>query len=129
MVDLFAHQPARYVANGLAAAGVHFSVLWLCLVPGQLGSAGVANLLASLAGIAASFVGNRYFVFRAGAEPIWAQLARFWVLYAMLSAMHGLVLLAWTDLLGLDYRIGFLLGAALQAVITYFGGKHWVFRA
>lgn len=128
MVTPLEHQAVRYLVNGLVAAGLHFAVLWLCLGPGQLASAGLANLLASLAGIAASFVGNRYFVFRAGAEPIWAQLARFWMLYAMLSAMHGLILLAWTDLLGFDYRIGFLLGAGLQAVITYFGGKHWVFK-
>lgn len=129
MVSVFERQAVRFVANGLAAAAVHFCVLWLCLVPVQLGSAGAANLIASLAGIAASFAGNRHFVFRAGGESMWAQLARFWMLYAMLSAMHGLVLLGWTDLLGQDYRIGFLLGAGLQAVITYFGGKHWVFKA
>ena len=52
-----------------------------------------------------------------------------WLLYVALAAMHGFVLLLWTDLGNLDYRIGFLIGAGLQAVGTYFGGREWVFRA
>ena len=93
-----------------------------------LRSAGLANALAACAGTAASFLGARHFVFRAGEEPTAGQAGRFLALYAATAAMHGTVMLLWSDIAGLDYRIGFLLGTALQAVCTYLGGRFWVFK-
>ena len=122
-------QPARFLINGIAAAAVHYAVLTLCLGPLGVNSAGISNFIAALFGISASFVGNRYFVFNARNERFLHQLARFWLLYAGLALLHGAVLLLWTDWAGLDYRIGFLVGAALQTVCTYFGAKQWVFTA
>jgi hypothetical protein len=46
----------------------------------------------------------------------------------MLALMHGGIMWAWTDWAGHDYRAGFLLGAAVQAVCTYYGSKTWVFK-
>lgn len=119
----------RFVANGVAAAGVHFLVLATCLEVLGLGSAGVANTLAACAGICVSFLGARHFVFRAGNQPAALQAARFMALYAAMALMHGALLFAWSDVAGLDYRIGFILGAAVQALCTYLGGRHWVFKA
>ena len=55
----------RYVINGFVATAVHYGVLNICMEYLHLGSAGFSNLLASALGIVCSFLGNRYFVFRA----------------------------------------------------------------
>lgn len=119
----------RFLMNGVAAAGVHFLVLFACLELVGMRSAGMANLVAACAGISASFLGSRYFVFQARSEPAKIQAARFLALYGAMALMHGAVLFAWTDVAGLDYRVGFLFGTALQALCTYLGGRHWVFKA
>jgi putative flippase GtrA len=119
---------ARFVVNGLLAAGVHFAALYALLELVGLRSAGLANLLAAGPGVAASFLGNRYFVFRAGDAPWGGQAARFLALYAATALVHGAVLLCWTDLAGLDYRVGFLLATALQVVLSYLGNRTLVFR-
>jgi putative flippase GtrA len=121
-------RPVRFLLNGLAAAAVHFAVLTCLLKVLALPSAGLANLFAAIVGVSASFVGNRHFVFGPAEEPWKHQLMRFWVLYLGLSVLHGGLLLFWTDVAGLDYRAGFLLGALLAALCTYLGGKRWVFR-
>jgi putative flippase GtrA len=119
---------ARFIVNGLVAAGVHFATLWFLLEVVGLRSAGLANLLAAGPGLTASFLGNRNFVFRAGTAPWGGQAARFVALYAMTALVHGAVLLCWTDIAGLDYRVGFLLATALQVVLSYVGNKLLVFR-
>lgn len=121
-------RPLRFAVNGVAAALVHFAVLYALLRGLDLPSAGLANLLAAIAGVSASFIGNRQLVFGETREPWQRQLLRFWALYLGLSLMHGAMLLLWSDVAGLDYRIGFLLGALLAALCTYLGGKRWVFR-
>lgn len=128
MADALASQPARFLLNGLAATAVHFIILAFCLHVLQLRSAGVSNVLAALGGITISFFGSRHFVFRAQRESIGCQLRRFWLLYLALSLVQGLVLFLWSDLAGLDYRAGFLIGVAIQAISSYYGGRHWVFK-
>jgi putative flippase GtrA len=128
LAGLLAARPVRFVLNGLAATVVHYLVLVLCLHGLGIPSAGLSNTIASGAGIAVSFLGNRHFVFRAAAVPMRDQLVRFWALYVLLALLQGLLLFLWTDLGGFDYRIGFLIGVVLQAVLSYLGGRHWVFR-
>lgn len=123
-----AAEALRFVANGIAATAAHYLVLVLLLDGVGLRSAGVANMLAAAVGITASFLGSRHFVFRAAAGRALPQLARFWVLYLLLALLQGLILFLWTDLAGLDYRIGFLIGTAVQAAGAYLGGRSWVFR-
>lgn len=122
-------QPLRYLLNGLAATGVHYAVLHLCIEVLALPSAGLSNLLAAICGISASFFGSRHFVFAATREPAGRQFSRFALLYAALASVQGLLLALWTDLAGLDYRAGFLLGIAIQVLGSWYGGKHWVFKA
>lgn len=128
MHSLLRHQPVRYVINGLVATCVSYAVLNFCLRVLHVPSAGVANFVAAIFGITASFIGSRHFVFPGAAESVWHQLARFWALYAVLAGMQAAVLFVWTDLARLDYRIGFIIGTFLQMVCSYFGGKHWVFK-
>jgi putative flippase GtrA len=118
----------RFTLNGLVATAAHFSVLTLLIEVGGLPSAGLANLLAATVGVSMSFLGNRHFVFRAGEQPWKEQALRFAVLYAFTTLMHGGVLFGWTDVLGRDYRAGFLLATGLQFAASYVGNRWLVFR-
>lgn len=121
-------QFARYVVNGLVATAVHFSVLSFNMQVLQLSSAGASNGIAAIFGIAASFIGSRYFVFRGTSGSIAKQGVLFIALYAGIALLHALVLYAWTDRLGLDYRIGFILATGMQMVISFFANKFLVFK-
>ena len=118
----------RFIANGVLAAGVHFAVLSACLELHLVTSAGLANMLAAIAGTIASFIGSRHFVFRAADRPVLGQAIRFIALYALVALLHGATLWVWADVLGLDYRIGFLLAVALQVILSYFGNQRLVFK-
>ena len=121
-------QAARYVINGIIATAVHYAVLRFNLGVLHLPSAGLANLIAAGFGISASFLGSRYFVFRAHGGSILHQLAKFGVLYACIALLHGGVLWLWTDVNHFDFRIGFLLATALQVALSFWGNKTLVFR-
>lgn len=117
----------RYAINGFVATTVHFSVLQMNLKLLAIPSAGVANFIAAFFGIAASFVGSRYYVFQSYQQSILRQASRFVGLYAAIAGLHGLMLYSWTDLQGWDYRIGFFLATVMQVVLSYFGSERLVF--
>jgi len=118
----------RYVVNGLFSTGVHFAVLYTCLNIVGILSAGLSNLIAALFGISVSFIGSRYFVFEHTGEKIHTQAIKFSGLYGSIALLHGLVLFVWSDMLKLDYRVGFLLATALQVSLSYVGNKFLVFK-
>lgn len=118
----------RFTANGLVAAGVHFSLLFCFLKVLGFSSAGASNLLAAIGGVSVSFIGNRHFVFRAASRPVLGQAGKFLLLYSATTLMHGLVLLGWTDLAGQDYRVGFLIATGLQFVMSFLGNRFVVFK-
>jgi putative flippase GtrA len=117
----------RFVVNGLIATLVHYSVLTFNLRVLGMSSAGMANFVAAWFGIATSFAGSRYFVFRRRDAALGPQALRFLGLYAAIACLHGLLLHVWTDQLGFDYSIGFLIGTAVQTVLSYIGNKLLVF--
>ena len=119
----------RYGINGVIATLVLFTALTFNLEILMMRSAGLANVLAAVAGITASFLGSRYFVFSTHNQGIGNQAIIFFGLYGLIALLHGLVLLIWTDWLGLDYRPGFLLATALQVSLSYAGNKFLVFKA
>ena len=121
-------QMMRFGINGVVATVVHFLVLVFNLKVLALPSAGLANGIAALFGVSASFIGSRYFVFPATGESILVQAIRFSGLYAAIAILHGLILLVWTDWFGLDYRIGFLVATGLQVSLSYLGNKTLVFQ-
>ena len=118
----------RYGINGLVATAVHFGVLSFNLNVLHISSAGLANVFAACFGIAASFLGSRYFVFASGDRSIIQDAVRFAMLYAAIAVFHGLLLLVWTDWYGLDYRSGFVLATFIQVSLSYLGNKFLVFR-
>ena len=119
---------ARYVVNGVVATGVHFGVLSFNLQALRIESAGLANVIASVFGIVVSFLGSRYFVFLATKDGLFAQAAKFSGIYAIIAALHGFILFIWSDFLGFDYRVGFLIATGTQMVFSYLGNKFLVFK-
>ena len=126
--QILSAQVFKYIVNGLAATGIHFSALVFCLEVLHWQTAGFANLVASIFGITASFVGSRYFVFSGSNVTARTQIVRFIVLYAMLAAMHGFVMYLWADVAKLNYGVGFVIATGLQVLSSYFGNKLVVFK-
>ncbi len=118
----------RYVVNGLVATLVHFLVLTLIVEWSGLDSAGLSNFIAAAFGIATSFFGSRYFVFRKHEAPVITQASLFFLLYGTIAAVHGVIVLIWTDVYGNDYRIGFLIATVFQVIMSYVGNKYLVFN-
>ena len=123
-----AGQLARYAINGLVATAVHYSVLRFNMEVLGLPSAGVANAIAAVFGILVSFVGNRYFVFKAADAGLVRQGAKFLVSYACIAVLHGLILYAWTDRLGWNYSAGFLVATCVQVASSFLVNRFMVFR-
>jgi putative flippase GtrA len=121
-------QSIRYIINGLFATAVHFLVLTFNLEVLDWSSAGVANLVAAVFGISASFIGSRYYVFKGSLEPLVKQLYRFMILYAVIAILHGLLMYVWVDLYLQSYMIGFILATAMQVACSYIGNKVLVFK-
>ena len=120
-------QILRYGLNGLVATGIHYSVLSFNIEVLKIPSAALANSIAAVFGIGTSFLGSRYFVFRARTESVLKQLLKFLLLYLLIAVLHASVLYIWTDHYALDYRLGFLLATSLQMVLSFFGNKRLVF--
>ena len=129
MKSPLSNEAVRYAINGATATAVHYVVLRTALEALQLPSAGIANFVAALFGIAASFFGSRWFVFRQLSKPILHQAKRFVVLYGIIASLHGFLLFTWTDLWGLDYSTGFAIAIAVQVLASYPGNKYLVFAA
>lgn len=121
-------EATRYVVNGVVAAGVHYVALFFNMDVLSMNSAGLANLCAAGAGIAVSFLGSRYFVFRNHTAGLVEQAGKFALLYGAIALLHGLVLYLWTDLGQFDYRLGFALALVLQVALSYWGNRRLVFR-
>lgn len=128
VADRYSGEIVRYVVNGIVATAVHFSALTVFLEYFHFDSAGLANVLAASLGICASFLGNRFFVFLNSQGGVGRQAVRFVMLYATIAGLHGGVLTVWSDIAGLDYRIGFVLATLLQFILSYIGNKLLVFK-
>lgn len=126
--ELLTGQLARFLVNGLVATAVHYTVLHVCIEMLHVPLAAVANGIAAVFGIITSFLGNRYFVFAGRQGSAVRQGALFVGVYATVALLHGLLMFAWADWLGLDYRIGFLLITGMQMVFSFIVNKFVVFK-
>ncbi|HFK2947502.1 TPA: GtrA family protein [Stenotrophomonas maltophilia] len=125
---MLASEVVRYGINGLLATALHFMVLYCALEVWGFRSAGLANGAAACVGIAASFMGSRYFVFRASSGSFVGQGVRFVALYAVIALLHALVLYLWSDRAGWDYRLGFLVATCVQVACSFLANKLVVFK-
>ncbi|MEK8020014.1 MAG: GtrA family protein [Candidatus Parabeggiatoa sp.] len=120
-------QSWKFIANGLVATAVNYCVLAFLVDVIELSHIWMAGFVAAIAGISASFIGNRHFVFRSTA-PIVGELLRFKTLYAVTALFQVIFLALWSDVLALDYRLGFILVTGLSVFISYHGNRILVFR-
>jgi len=120
--------PILFLINGLIATIIHYAVLYYMVEIVYINSAGVSSLVSSLFASIISFIGNKYIVFRIHYDPAIIQATRFTALYLIMALFHGIFLHSWTDLLGLNYRFGFLLAVAVQIGVGFFGNKYFVFK-
>jgi putative flippase GtrA len=117
-----------FLANGSFATIIHYAVLNYMVEVFQIGSAGVSSLVSSIIASFVSFIGNKYIVFRIHYDPPILQATRFTALYLIMAVFHGIFLHTWADLLGWDYRYGFLLAVIVQIVGGFLGNKYFVFK-
>lgn len=117
----------RFAAVGLVATAVHYATLVSLLKGVGVPSAGIANGLASIVGISASYLGNRLFVFSSKA-PHAVTLPRFLTVYASAALIHAGGLALWTDFLGFSYHVGFLLLTGLSVMVTFLANRMFVFK-
>jgi putative flippase GtrA len=118
----------KYIFNGFLATAIHFSVLTFNLKILHIQSAGFASFVAAFFGIVFSFFGNRYFVFKSSNLTLTYQAAKFFLLYGLIAFIHGFFLFVWSDLMLLDYRLGFLAATFFQFIFSYMGNKKIVFN-
>ena len=118
----------RYILNGIVATAVHFLLLIIGVEWVEVYPVGLANLIAYIGGVVVSFLGNRYFVFSAVHTSFVSQVIKFGLLYAVLAVFHGIVLFIWSDIYGLDYKVGFLIATFFQFLLSYIGNKVMVFK-
>ena len=93
-----------------------------------MSSAGIANFIAAIFGIATSFVGSRYFVYKNHSNTMSSQLLRFLLLYGFIAVLAGFLMYIWSDLYGFSYQIGFVIATFVQMLFSYFGNKILVFK-
>jgi len=118
----------RYITNGIVATAIHFTILTINIKVFEFSSAGIANFIAAIFGITASFVGSRYFVYRDHTGSLHSHAIKFVILYSMIALLHGAILYIWTDIYHFAYEIGFLLATILQVLLSYIGNKVLVFK-
>jgi putative flippase GtrA len=124
------HPFARFVVVGCANFAVSFAAFYASyqyLPLGEYGKRGaVANVLAYCAGLANSFVLNRFWTFRAGGH-IGVHALKFALLNAAtLVASTGIVLLL-VDRAGLPALAVWLPLTVMILAAHYLGMKHWAF--
>jgi putative flippase GtrA len=116
----------RYIANGIVAGSVHYSVLHLLIENGHVSSAGLANGCAAVFGITASYCGAHFLVFKS-ASPITLTLPRFLFLYAVIAGLHTFALYIWTDTWRLSYTTGFFIATVASVGLNFLGNRFIVF--
>jgi len=94
----------------------------------EVSSVGLANRIASIFRFNLSFLDNRYLVFKSEKIKMAGQVIRFVVLYGCIVLLHGSFLFLWSEIQGLDYRVGFLIANGVQVSISYISNKFLVFR-
>ena len=88
----------------------------------------LANIIACCFGILASFLGNKYIVFKSISGSFSLQFFHFLILYCFVAMLHGAFIYFWADFRGYNYRVGFLIATGLQVLITYNYNKIIIFK-
>jgi putative flippase GtrA len=116
----------RFALVGGTATGVHVGTT-IMLVDGLgMGSAALATVLGTLAGIATSYLGNWAWAFEAkGAHGHY--LPRFLASYALVMGLNGAIMYVAADRLGVPYLLPLFATLVISPVLTFLLNQHFVF--
>jgi len=117
-----------FILNGGIATAVHFTVLILLIEKLDVQSLVHANIVAGVAGVSYSFLGNKYFVFNFPRGNIYYQASKFILIYICIIFFHTLILNISTNVYGLDYRASFVIASLIIIIISFLSNKFMVFR-
>lgn len=117
----------RFGATGILATAVNFIILVLLVEYTPMKSVGLASVLSGIGGILASYFGNRIFVFSSKAA-LFSEASSFLAVHLFSLSLHVIFISLWSDILNLNYIIGFFLATALQAACTYILLRIYVFN-
>lgn len=120
-------EATRYFINGVIATLIHFTILTVNIKLLHFHSAGIANFIAAIFGITASFIGSRYYVYQNHSGTFTHHAVKFFLLYVIIALLHGLTLWIWTDIYQHSWEIGFMLATFIQVSLSYVGNKVLVF--
>lgn len=116
----------RFALVGLTATGVH-ALTTILLVDGLgLGSAALAAVIGTAAGILTSYTGNWAWTFEAGGNH-GRYLPRFVAVYAMVMGMNALVMYLAADRFGIPYKVPLFATLIASPILTYTLNRHFVF--
>lgn len=116
----------RFVAVGILSNIVNFAVYVLVYRAG--GALEIASVAGYVAGMGTSYHFGRTWVFAEGRATSHRAIVPFAIVYAVGGAGMTGIIEAMDRMLGTDYRLSWLAGAAYAVANNYLGSKWLVFR-
>jgi len=110
------------------SALVHFSFLFIAVEVIEISLISLSNLVASFFGVSSSFLLNRHYVFRTVRKSFYTAYFHFIVANTVTISLTSFLFLGWSDWLGWDYKVGFLLIYILVAMLNYVLYKKVIFN-
>lgn len=117
----------RFGIVGALATLTHFMVL-VALVEHVYMQPTLANGAAFLCAVSVTYLGQSVWVFSGHGSINLVKLLRFSVSLAIGFAVNISIMALATEILGLGYRIGFLIACLLVPMLSFIINKLWVFR-
>lgn len=122
------NQKIKFIISGVVSTLIHFLFLLIGVEIIKISLISISNLFASFFGLSSSFILNRYFVFRKFNKDILITYIQFMFANTLTIIVTSLLFLLWSDILGWDYRIGFLLIYLFIAIINFYLYKKIIFN-
>jgi putative flippase GtrA len=118
----------RFGLIGLAATGLHFALLTLLVERGGLPPP-TANGVAFLGALTVTYLGQSLWVFPGRSRHSPRQMLRFALSLVLGLAANMAIMALCTQVLGFDYRTGFIIGVATVPALSFTINRSWVFAA
>lgn len=120
-------RPLKFIFNGLFATLIHFVVFSSLYAFVFTHSAAISNGIGVAFGIAASYLGNRYFVFQSNKSSL-VLIPKFLILYLVTALIHTTFIFLWTDMAAWNPYLGFIVATGVTTFIAYLGNDTFVFK-
>lgn len=118
----------RFAVVGGLATFIHASTTILLVEAVGLGSAALANVAGTMAGITMSYLGNHAWTFEIRAGGHARYLPRFLAVYGLIMGSNGALMYLVADLLGIRYLWPLLLTLTVSPFLTFLLNRSFVFQ-